>query len=78
MPVLPRCSSRTTPKFPERVLPEGRAERGEAVLIPNLFPYDVYSSVIIMTDDHVVPLVPALGEEVPTTLFRWGPIFSRR
>ena len=30
--------------------------RNETVLIPNLFPYDVYSGVIIMADQHVVPL----------------------
>lgn len=34
----------------------GRPALGESLLIPNLFPYDVYSSVVIMTDDHVVPL----------------------
>ncbi|HQM77449.1 MAG TPA: hypothetical protein PLF87_09600 [Syntrophorhabdaceae bacterium] len=47
---------KTTPKFLYEILPEGRKQRNESVLIPNLFPYDVYSGVIIMTDDHVVPL----------------------
>jgi len=47
---------KATPQFPKAVLPEGRATRGEATLIPNLYPYDIYSGVIIMTDDHVVPL----------------------
>ncbi|HOE18240.1 MAG TPA: hypothetical protein PLX02_11740 [Syntrophorhabdaceae bacterium] len=45
-----------TPKFTADVYPEGRPAKGEATLIPNLFPYDVYSAVMIMADDHVVPL----------------------
>lgn len=47
---------KTTPKFLTEILPDGRKKRNEATLIPNLFPYDVYSGVMIMTDDHVVPL----------------------
>ncbi len=45
-----------TPKFIERVLPEGRLVRNETVLIPNLFPYDIYNAVAIMTNEHVVSL----------------------
>lgn len=45
-----------TPKFPAAFLPEGRLARGEALLVPNLFPYDVYSAVTIMTREHLVPL----------------------
>lgn len=45
-----------TPMFPEGLFHEGRLARGEALLVPNLFPYDVYSSVVIITDDHVVSL----------------------
>jgi len=48
--------SRLTPRFPEELFHEGRMTRGEALLVPNLFPYDVYSAVVIMTDDHVVSL----------------------
>jgi UDPglucose--hexose-1-phosphate uridylyltransferase len=47
---------KTTPKFTEEVFPEGRLSRGEALLTPNLFPYDVYSGIMIMTDEHVVPM----------------------
>jgi UDPglucose--hexose-1-phosphate uridylyltransferase len=46
----------TTPKFTKDVIPEGRLIRNEACLIPNLFPYDIHSGVLIMTDPHVVPL----------------------
>lgn len=47
---------KTTPKFTEEIFPEGRPLKGEATLIPNLFPYDVHSGIMIMTDEHVVPL----------------------
>lgn len=55
-PFCPDVRDKVTPKFPEDVVPGGRARRNEALLIPNLYPYDVYSGVIIMSDDHVVPL----------------------
>lgn len=44
-----------TPKFTEDIIPEGRLICNEATLIPNLFPYDIHSGVLIMTDEHVVP-----------------------
>lgn len=45
-----------TPKFVKEVIPQGRLSQGEALLVPNLYPYDIYSAVAIMTNDHVVPL----------------------
>ncbi|HVN97418.1 MAG TPA: hypothetical protein VMT62_13395 [Syntrophorhabdaceae bacterium] len=47
---------KATPKFTEEVAPEGRPVRNEACLIPNLFPYDIHSGVLIVTDSHVVAL----------------------
>ena len=47
---------RVTPKFTEEIAPEGRLVLNEACLIPNLFPYDIHSGVLVMTDPHVVPL----------------------
>ncbi len=44
-----------TPMFPPRFIPEGRLRRGEALLVPNLYPYDVHSTVVVMTRQHVVP-----------------------
>jgi galactose-1-phosphate uridylyltransferase len=49
--------NRVTPKFTDDILAEGRLTRNEACLVPNLFPYDIHSGVIIMTDPHVVPLL---------------------
>jgi UDPglucose--hexose-1-phosphate uridylyltransferase len=45
-----------TPKFVPSLVPEGRLKKREACLLPNLFPYDVHSGILVMTDDHVVPL----------------------
>ncbi|MBA4416689.1 MAG: hypothetical protein C0392_02075 [Syntrophus sp. (in: bacteria)] len=45
-----------TPKFLRDVLPKGRSIRNEAFLIPNLFPYDIYNAIVVMTDEHVAPL----------------------
>lgn len=45
-----------TPKFPSEILPEGRMKKGEAYLFSNLFPYDFFSAVVIMTDAHLVKI----------------------
>ncbi len=62
---------RVTPKFTAGFIPEGRLRRNQALLIPNLFPYDIYSSVAIMTDEHVVPL-EGLTAEVLNDAFSLG------
>jgi UDPglucose--hexose-1-phosphate uridylyltransferase len=68
---------RTLPKFPENVVPSGRMARGESLLFPNLFPYDIYSAVVIMTDDHVVPLEAFTQAHLFDT-FRTGIEFLKR
>jgi len=68
---------RATPKFMPSVVPEGRLVRGEAVIIPNLFPYDIYSSVVIMTDEHVVP-VEGFSGKILGDSFSLGVDFLRR
>jgi UDPglucose--hexose-1-phosphate uridylyltransferase len=45
-----------TPKFPEDFTLDGRFSSGEALLIPNLFPYDVHSGIVVITEEHLVPL----------------------
>jgi galactose-1-phosphate uridylyltransferase len=61
------------------VLPEGegRLIKGEATLIPNLFPYDIYSAVVIITDDHVVPL-EKLSEKRVSDALSLGTDFLQR
>jgi UDPglucose--hexose-1-phosphate uridylyltransferase len=68
---------RVTPKFTKNVIPEGRLKRNEACLIPNLFPYDIHSGVLIMTDPHVVPL-ELFNEKRLSDAFSLGTEFLKR
>ena len=47
---------RTTPTYPESLLPEGRIRVGEAVLFPNLFPVAQIHAVIRVGEGHYMPL----------------------
>jgi len=76
-PFCPEVRDKVTPKFPENILPEGRLSKGEAVLFPNMFPYDVYSAVTVMTDEHVVP-VEALNGTRLVDSFSLGIDFLKR
>jgi UDPglucose--hexose-1-phosphate uridylyltransferase len=58
-PSCPFCPDRlfeVTPKFPTELVPEGRLKLGEAVLFPNLVPYDEHSAVATISQQHYVPL----------------------
>ncbi|MFX0135080.1 MAG: hypothetical protein ACFFDN_15670 [Candidatus Hodarchaeota archaeon] len=45
-----------TPKFTTDIFPDGRLRIGEAILIPNLFPYLEHSAVVILSHSHFLPL----------------------
>lgn len=77
--LCPFCgqAERLTPRFPDAVLPEGRLARGEALLVPNLFPYDVYSAITIMTKAHLVPLAQ-FSEKILTDACGAGLAFLQR
>ncbi len=66
-----------TPSFPADIVPEGRLARGEALLVPNLFPYDAHSTVCILTRDHVVPM-DALTPSILADGFQLGLELWRR
>ena len=68
---------KVTPKFPEHIVSGGRARRNEALLVPNLYPYDIYSGVTIMADEHVVSL-SELTEARLTDSFMVGIEFLQR
>ncbi|GAB6064284.1 hypothetical protein [Deferrisoma palaeochoriense] len=55
-PFCPEHRGRDLPRFPLDIAPEGWLEAGEAVLVPNLFPYVAHGAVCVLTRDHVVPL----------------------
>ena len=56
-PTCPFCPERVmtvTPRFPEALVPGGRFRRGDAVVFPNLFPYDDLSAVLVPGPEHLV------------------------
>ncbi|PWT70319.1 MAG: hypothetical protein C5B60_12285 [Chloroflexi bacterium] len=55
-PFCPDRVLQVTPLFPESVVATGRIRRGEAVVFPNLAPYDEHSAVVAMTTEHYVPI----------------------
>ncbi len=47
---------RSTPRYPEDIIPGGRIKVGEAVLFPNLYPIGKYHSVIALSKVHFLKL----------------------
>jgi len=62
-PFCPEQMEKVTPRFPESVVPGGRLRKGEAVVVPNLTPYELYSAVAIMSPEHYLPM-SGLGQKV--------------
>jgi galactose-1-phosphate uridylyltransferase len=55
-PFCPEWLAEKAPRFPRELLTEGVLRRGEATLIPNLYPYDRYCALIILSESHYVPI----------------------
>jgi galactose-1-phosphate uridylyltransferase len=55
-PFCPVNIETATPRFPPEILPEGFLQQGEAKIMPNISPYDQYSSLTVMSAKHLVPL----------------------
>ncbi|MHB1418831.1 MAG: hypothetical protein ACYCX4_04465 [Bacillota bacterium] len=55
-PFCPESVYKLTPQFPEEINPAGRFQVGEALVFPNMFPYDTHSGVAIFSKEHYVPL----------------------
>lgn len=53
-PFCPGSIEKSTPLYPEEVVPGGRVRAGEAWLFPNLLPLDRYAGVCILGEDHFV------------------------
>lgn len=53
-PFCPDELERRTPKFPPEISKEGRIMRGQAILVPNFFPYERYSAVARLTELHFI------------------------
>jgi UDPglucose--hexose-1-phosphate uridylyltransferase len=55
-PFCPDSVERVTPRYPADLLPQGRLRRGEALLVPNLFPYDDVSAIVSMSQAHFLAM----------------------
>jgi LAO/AO transport system ATPase len=55
-PFCPERIEAITPRYPDALIAGGRMRRGEAVLFPNLFPYDDVSAIVVMSHAHFVPM----------------------
>ena len=55
-PFCPEKIDSITPRYQDALVPGGRMRRGEAVLFPNLFPYDDVSAIVVMSGRHFVPI----------------------
>jgi UDPglucose--hexose-1-phosphate uridylyltransferase len=55
-PFCPDSVERVTPRYPEALLAGGRMRRGEALLVPNLFPYDDVSAIVSMSRAHFLAM----------------------
>ena len=52
----PENITQRTPRFPPKLFPEGRIERGECLLFPNLYPFAEYHAVATLTRRHFLEL----------------------
>lgn len=55
-PFCSKALEKSTPVFPEPIIPGGRIRVGEASLFPNMLPFDQYAAVTVFSDKHFIPM----------------------
>lgn len=55
-PFCPPLVEQITPRFPSDLVPEGIIRKGRSVAFPNHSPWDVYGVVVVISDEHFIPL----------------------
>lgn len=55
-PFCPPLVEEITPRFTPDIAPEGNIRKGKALAFPNTGPYDRYSAVVVISDEHFIPL----------------------
>ena len=55
-PFCPGELERVTPRFPDDLVPGGRLRHADALLFPNLFPYDDLSAIAVLCGEHFHPM----------------------
>ncbi|MCL6634200.1 MAG: hypothetical protein K6T29_00295 [Peptococcaceae bacterium] len=76
-PFCPERRERTTPRFTGDFYPDGRIVFRGATVIPNLSPYERYSAVVIMSDEHYLDW-PSLSLQTISDSFQAGLLFLQR
>jgi UDPglucose--hexose-1-phosphate uridylyltransferase len=55
-PFCPENIERMTSRFVPDIVPEGRLRYGDAWMVPNIRPYNLYSGVLVLTREHFVAI----------------------
>lgn len=55
-PFCPEALEKSTPAFPEDIIPGGRMKLGGASLFPNMVPFDQYAAVSVFSEKHHLPM----------------------
>lgn len=76
-PFCPDTLEKSTPLFPEELIPEGRIKEGQATLIPNLLPFDTYAGVAILSAEHYIR-IEDLTPEIIRDAFSAALLFIQR
>jgi galactose-1-phosphate uridylyltransferase len=76
-PFCPDVLEKSTPAFPEDIIPGGRLKVGAASVIPNLVPFDRYAAVAVFSDKHHIPMED-LSPETMEDAFLASLLFLKR
>jgi UDPglucose--hexose-1-phosphate uridylyltransferase len=76
-PFCPDTLEKSTPLFPEELIPGGRIKEGQATLIPNLLPFDTYAGVAILSEKHYIKIAD-LTPEIMKDAFSAALLFIKR
>jgi UDPglucose--hexose-1-phosphate uridylyltransferase len=68
-PFCPDVLEKSTPLFPEEVVPGGRIMNGQALLIPNLLPLDKYACVSILSPEHYIAIEELTTERMADAFY---------
>lgn len=75
-PFCPAHKEESTPRFTGDFYPAGHIVHGGATVVPNLSPYEKYSSVVIMSAEHYLPW-DGLSREIIRDSFHAGLLYLK-
>lgn len=55
-PFCPEVLAKSTPAFPEDIVPGSRITVGSASVFPNMVPFDQYAAVAVFSERHFIPM----------------------